>query len=282
MKRLQRENRDHGVSEVIGALMLILIVVIAASALAVFISEKQKDIQEQDRLETRRSLEKVQTTWITPTKTTGSLWENIEVELTSLHVEESDVTRLVINGAGVANAVQYNTTSGSFDIPVSLNNPLRLESLETILLNISLLDANFYSSKPDIDDSDYIKVDIHTKLLNTFSRIFQPPTSIIMVATESQWDPSIPGYTDVIILDGSGSDHPNEDTSIITWEWQVEGDDDDDGVFGESGEENFTLKGRKVRTDTAFTSPAGSNHTIVLTVFDSYGMRANSTLIFNY
>jgi hypothetical protein len=68
----------------------------------------------------------------------------------------------------------------------------------------------------------------------------------------------------------------------MVWDWFVEGDDDDDGIFGESGEENFTLKGRKVRIDTGFTAPAGSNHTIVLTVYDTYGMRSNSTLVYTY
>lgn len=282
MKVTMRRHNDHGVSEVIGALMLILIVVISGSALAVFISEKQKDIQNQDRVDTQRDLEKIRISHITPTKTTGTLWQDLEIDLSSLYLEGSAITRVLINGEIVYAATKYNSSSGSFDIPVSFNSPMDMGSLEVAILKVSLQDANFYGSKPDISETDYIRIDVHTELLNTFTKVFQPPSSIILVSTESQWDPSTTSYIGVTLIDGSSSFHPDDDAFIVSWNWSVIGDDDGDGIFGETAEEIFNLTGPKARIDSSFTAPAGSNHEITLIVTDNSGMKSTSTYVYNY
>lgn len=274
-----------GVSEVVGALILILVVVTAGTALAIFVSERQEKIQEQERLNDRRELEEMTVISIVPDYASSDL-NTLEFIVSSLHTENSFVSKINVNDAAIRQCYRFNESSELYDIPVSFLGSVKFTSLQQIKFRVSLNPAhfNFFNSPPTIAESDFIKIDVFTELANQFSRTFMPPASLIFIDVQSQYDPSIAGYSDMVILDGSLSDQPSEDAYIISWEWKILGDDNSDGTFGDPAgpEENFTLTGRKVRVDTSFTAPAGTDHEIALRVTDNYGMTSSSKLVYAY
>jgi hypothetical protein len=109
--------------------------------------------------------------------------------------------------------------------------------------------------------------------VNTFSKIFIPPTAIIIITTESQWDPTIPpsgDFTGVLILDGSLSDHPG-DGYIKKWSWTIT-QTAGPGIV----EPQYDTIGRKIRAPDYLTD--GDTYDIVLTVEDNYGMTGSITI----
>jgi hypothetical protein len=116
-----------------------------------------------------------------------------------------------------------------------------------------------------ITENEAITLHIFTSVTNIFSKTFYPPTSIIRVITESQWNSSSNDFKSVLILDGSLSDHPSEDAYILSWNWTINGI-------------SLTNNGRKVRAPDTLSS--GMNHNITLTVTDNFGMRGISTITY--
>jgi len=112
--------------------------------------------------------------------------------------------------------------------------------------------------------NDAITFEISTRLLNTFERTFYPPTAIIKVTTESQWNSTAGSYTDFIILDGSSSDHPDENAFIVNWTWTIENYTNPDTF-------NWSGKGRKLRAEFD-DSKSDAKYWIILQVTDNYGM----------
>lgn len=147
---------------------------------------------------------------------------------------------------------------------------IELESREYTTLKIEKISKDLLKTT-DIFTNDAIILKIYTELRNDFEKIFIPPTAIIQITTESQWDPSIPGFTDFIILDGSSSDHPGEG-SIKTWTWDIT-----EQPVG-TGDPPTTLTGRKVRAPVFLTDT--DTYNIDLTVEDNYGMTGTSTLTY--
>ncbi len=137
---------------------------------------------------------------------------------------------------------------------------------EQIILNINDA-ANDIINGEDIEKNDALKLMISTNLINEFEKTFYPPTSIIHLVTESQWNPNSGpsgAYENFLILDGSLSDHSG-DGYIVKWEWTVEN----------SAPTSTTVFGRKV------VSPYNSAVRVDLEVTDNYGMKGSSSLVLN-
>lgn len=139
--------------------------------------------------------------------------------------------------------------------------PLKILSYET--LTIYVYNVSNCVAKPTTDiiaQNTPITLEIITGLTNTFEKTFYPPTSIIKITTESQWDYTSQNYTDFYILDGSLSDHPG-DGYIVNWDWFIQPE----------SATSFAKTGRKIRADPPLDW-------INLTVIDNYGMIGTSTL----
>jgi flagellin-like protein len=273
-------DRD-GVSEIVGALMLTLIVVVAAASFSVFVNQRQQEYQEQQLLEQRRSLESLQVLSLRPTEDVGGLeWAELNFTISSFHGETSRITRMVVNDFTVKEFEihRFNRTSGAYDITtMDYHDKLEITTLETvqIIVNVS---TGFFETSAAILTSDSIALELSTAHLNTFSRVFIPPTAIARVLTEAQWDSSIPDYVPFQILDASASVLYG-DAYAVTFAWSLLGDNDGDGTYGESGEDVLARSGTKVAAGFA---TSGITYQITLVVEDNNGMSGFHTFLFDY
>lgn len=374
----------QGISVIIGALMLTLIVVSAATAFAIFTSQKQKEIQDSEYYKLQRDLEDIdiQSIQYLDYGSPPNTLEKMKLKISNIHSDESVIAAIYINNELLERfkIERYSLVNEWWDLDHtdgtykraglyaldSLGEPYifndnnenhQYDSGEIILdgdVDNNLIDAipsngelgGLYSddiaNEPfyfqDIDDdrlytnpgdiiinddpdndgtpaaptggeyglrhtisdisdiklnsreyislslekiskdlltplniftNDAITIKTYTKLQNNFEKTFIPPTSIIQITTEAQWDPILPGYTGFIILDGSLSDHPG-DGYIKKWTWDIT--EQPSGT----GDPPTTLIGRKVKAPSYITD--GDTYNIVLNVEDNYGMTGSSLL----
>ena len=273
--------------------MLVLIVVVAASAFAVFVAEKQEKIQRQDRIETEKELEEIRISKVTPDPdgtSSGNSWDDIAITFASVHMDRSVISSITINDVVVE---QFTFEEGgswaATKTPYTISgNEFYLEAMEQARILIDLAtDNDFFGSAPTIEKADFIKVEIFTKRTNDFSRSFLPPSSIPLLKTESI--PSGGSFEDKYVLDGSQSDQPGDDAYIVFWEWSVIHDNDNggagDGDFDTSGgdpDQETTATGRKVVLDLSGVSGtlSGMDHQVTLTVTNNYGMISEAYIVF--
>lgn len=108
---------ERGVSEIVGALMLVVVVSSAVVGFGMFLSQQAKLTQEQKAAELARSLEILEITSVTPTNVDfldGACtidpagdgdWNSLAFRITSLHLHDSRVSALRVNGLVVRYAV---------------------------------------------------------------------------------------------------------------------------------------------------------------------------------
>lgn len=296
MRRLQKDQQ--AISIIIGALMLTVIVVSAATSFAVFTSQKQKELQDADFAKLRRDLEEIAITSISDItyQSVPAHLETISFIITNLHAADSTISSLSINGNYLRQFYlirqdlsveewKINSTTGHYELKTmtsslgaqiyngTLNEsnkkyayyPLTIASRERVVLCITNASTTGLFLIKEIYKNDAITFSLYTSLTKEFTKTFIPPTAIIRVITESQWNSTTNDYKSLLILDGSLSDHPGEDAYILSWNWSI------DGVL-------LSNLGRKVRAPDSLL--VGPNHTLTLTVTDNFGMTATSTITY--
>ncbi len=269
----------QGISVIIGALMLTLIVVSAATAFAIFTSQKQKDIQDSELFKTQRTLENIDILGMNQlVYTTSGNLTSISFNIGSMHAKDSRITSLSLNGYLIAHfnltrqnlsiePWKLNFTTGIYE-KVGLGSdvyyPLNILAHEHVVVSIN--NTSWCVLRPqneNITTNDPIQFDISTNLVNTFSKTFIPPTAIIKIETES-----LPAGPSFYILDGSASDHPGEGY-IIKWEWNV--------TNTTSPAHSTYPYGRKTQIDPTFGfGGPGNIYWVNLTVTDNFGMNGFS------
>lgn len=264
MKKLAKD--PSAVSEVVGALMLVLIVVVAASSFALFISQQQKIQQANQLIQTEKDGESLLISSLRTNLTTNQdYWTSLNITISSLHQGDSEIDRISINDHVLRSfhVARFNTSSSVYEyVQLDYLSKFIINSQQTVNLNITMSDF-FDPGSFNINNTNIpIKVDLFTGYSNSFDKVFYTPTPIINIDVESQWNGSTtnggPNYTAFLILDGSQSDQPG-DTTIVKWNWTIE------WGLGNHIEES----GRKVRFDPP---ESGKYYTIILLVENANGM----------
>lgn len=216
----------RGVSEVVGSLMLVLIVVGAATALSVFVASYQKQLQAQQALSQQRGLETLKVLRVTPTlNANGTAWSLLNFTVASLYINPATVTELSINNNPVKQytAWKLNLSTGSFGaITVAAGGQLALGAREQLNVIVNLTPGpnySFYASSFVLHTTDFVKVEVFTALENDFGRIFIPPTAIGIVTTIQSWNGT--AFVPVTVLDASGSFQPPGNSTIVAWTWKI-------------------------------------------------------------
>jgi len=265
-----------GVSEVVGALMLVLVVVVAATSFAIFIADKQEDLQRNERIQDRNENEKlgIHSVLMYPKKD-GSEWYNITIRISSLHSEISRIAMITVNDFVVE---EFSIRKTGFDWENNtdyLSGWERLNSSEMVEIKF-WPDIHFYGGDKDISISSPLKIEVSTSYGNSFEKRFLPPTSLFVIKTLTEWDSSTSTYISIPVLDGSLSEHPNEGGEIMSWDWAIRYDDDFNPITDDL---EFSLKGRMARVTFPETPML---YTISLTVTDQYGMKSTSESTYNW
>lgn len=267
MRRRARPN-ERGLSEIVGTLMLVLIVVGAATAFSLFVSSYQKQLQAEQAIDQARNLESIKilraTTELNSSAPGNSTLLDVNFTVASLNVNPAVVTSLGVNNHAVRNYTvwQLNLTTGQFESDtVAAGGQLTLAPREQFNVLVDLSGGptdSFYDPSFVLHTSDYVQLDVLTAYENDFRGVFLPPTAVALVSLLQTWNGT--AFVPAPLLDGSQSFQPGNAT-IVGWSWSIE--PDGTTVIGEKASPRFTTTGL---------------HSILLTVTNSVGLIGTAQL----
>lgn len=286
MNTLRQFRKDaHGVSVVIGALMLTLIVVTAAVSFAIFTAQKQEELQKQEFAQLLRDSEILRFGGLEQLEfdSNYNVVQNITFSLSSAHTRTSTISTIKFSsdpssttGFGyVMNFSIYRVNeninekwhlrSGGYkmyytdDSEGTTNESLKIEPNEYIRITIQNITKNI--SGLSISRNDPISIEVYTILTNDFSESFIPPTPNIEVINEENR----------LMLDGSNSYCENEG-SILQWKWTLKNVNTNNSLPPMYGN---TVDANRILTDDTTvqnTSTSSVPWNIRLIIIDNYGM----------
>jgi flagellin-like protein len=198
---------DGGISEIVGALILILIVVIAAAGLAMIVS--QAEIQQANRQahESAVSNEKLAITSILPHYNSTGILTSIDLNIQNLNVDDSNLAIVEVNNIPAANITSDNQTydyKNRLVIPGSSN--------QTININMS----NFVTPI-NIYQNSSIMVQLVTSFANYFNCTVNPPVANMKFDVKSDNLGTV--SKDYILLDAS--DSTSDTGQIVNYTWMI-------------------------------------------------------------
>ena len=272
--RLHRSRR--GISEIVGALMLVLIVVVAATAFALFVQSYQKQLQAERALAQQKGLETLRILSVAPTPDLAhpGRWSQLNLSLASEYVNPSTVNDIRVNGHPLSqySVWRVNLSNGAlsqYAILPGANLVVAPHERLSVLINISktLPVYSFVEPTVVLAMTDYVQVDLVTQLQNDFEQLFLPPTAIALVSSLLAFNGT--GWQTVPVLDGSNS-YQKGNATIVSWDWNV--------TLVPPGYAPPPLHGEKVVTN--FTS--GDTYDVSLTVTNSDGLIGLSSVLYKF
>lgn len=257
-----------GVSEVVGAMMLTLVVVIAVASFAIYLSQRQEQIQEQALFEHRKELESVEVFSVEPTVNTsyGDRWSQLNFSINSLHAEETNLKSILVNGVQIERywVFRFDRALDAYVTEFyNIGDDFEIKAREQLNIVINMTYSFFYTGNT-ILTRDPIVLELRTNWNNEFTGSFLPPTANPKILTESHWNSASNTYLSYYILDGADSDHPGGGY-LLSWEWNVSYYSNQTPVL------NSPFNGRKVTMENG-TFLSGIGYNITLTVTDNFGM----------
>lgn len=193
MVSLWNDNR-RGVSVVVGALMLIIITVTAASALALFVSEAQRSEMERRGHIAAMEGEELKVSYIDLTSDNSINWSLMNITILNLNVEDAYVTGISVNEVWATN---YTRGGERFNIAYRLLIPAARS--KEVHLNFT----SDFATPLNINKEESITLRLITSLANNFEETFKPPRPIIRTGIEME-DLGVADRA-VLVLDGSDS-----------------------------------------------------------------------------
>lgn len=284
--RRQFHRDDAAISEVVGALLLVVVVSSAAFGFGLFLHAQAKATEAQKAAELEKELEKVAVQAIAPvdafdaTCAAGSdgTWDSVSVTLVSLHLHDTRIQTLRLNGIPVTHAwvgpTEYDFTVAGTEIPIKAREQLTLQ-----LRNVDSHPSGGSCPLPDayslggnqatqaIATSDSLVVDVMTALTNSFSRVFVPPTALgALEAT--------PGVAGAYTFVGTGSTAGAAGAFLVRWDWDYWTSATWPAACGGAGGLG-PMHGHRVQV-----SGLAGNYCARLTVTDNYGLSSSTDVKF--
>jgi hypothetical protein len=257
---------NSGVSVIIGAMLLILITIVAAAGLALIVSQSEKQAADRQALQSAIDNEKLKIASISITSGSNGLITHIKVDIMNLNTEDSKLIAISVNGYY---AKDFTNEDGSktYDI----NNPMVIKGGRDAIVELNLEDpGHFIVTSPDppqLAISNSVKIELTTSYINYFSRVYTPPIASAKINVGTENLPTGTGssttYRDYLVLDGSDSSSLNG--SILSWDWTVQ---------DQNGDYAYYFNGRIVRAKLSSTGP----FTITLKVTDDSKLVGTSTI----
>ncbi len=255
----------RGLSEIVGTLMLVLIVVAAATAFAAFVASYQKELEKQRALGHEQALESLRILSLsTDLNGNGTAFSNFSFVLVSGYINPSTIESVSVDNDPLVNYWWENLTDSAWHRAVLGNGSEFTLGAEQEVVIAAHLNASFSGSPPL--PNQFVKVDVYTALGNDFGRVFLPPTAY---AVASEIDPS--GNNPITLLDGSPSFQSGGNVSIVRWDWKV---------TNATSATVYSGIGEEVEVSPALSAPANP-YTIVLTVTNSVGLTASVALVYD-
>ena len=229
-------RNESGVSVIVGTLLLILITVVAASGLALMVSQMQKDEMNRQTHVAAVKNEKVEITgvffksspdewdrlFLIPNTTSNQSYSAVTFSLTNLNTDEVKVIAITVNDQPVHNFTAITNTVPPRYTPYNFSSQdpsafitVPAGGRQQIRINIT---SDFFSIPQHLGQSDQITIRVMTSLYNTFEKTIKPPKSVIQYTSDTADIGTI--KRDTMVFDGSGSSAA-EGATITNWNWTI-------------------------------------------------------------
>ena len=208
----------RGLAEIVGTLMLVVIVVAAATAFSFFVTDYEKQVLAQEAHNHLVSAEKIRVTGITleaPTHVAPWSLLNgpyVNVSLVSADPNSMFLTDYELNGAFSQNWVFDNSTP-----PLTACSVAGAPTAPSTCTELTAF-AGARVALPFSGSTGPIELDVETSLGNVFVFVFFAPAPILKTTVLPEATYSEP------LFDGSGSYQPSggDNASIVLYTWTIE------------------------------------------------------------
>jgi flagellin-like protein len=225
----RRWHRNHGLAEIVGTLMLVLIVVAAVTAFSFFVASYQQQLQSQENATHQRNLEAMRVLSVQTAPVSGGnpTFANMSFTIGSGDVNAMQLTDLVVNGNVV---VSYNATwlENNTQVQVGIepgdaSTSLEIPALGQVVITLQLdptAPMLSFLSGTDIPTShSYLTLYLQTQRGSGFTFTYVPPTALADVSFVQ----SLVGgnLVEIPVLDGTHSLQEGGNATIVAWTWAV-------------------------------------------------------------
>jgi flagellin-like protein len=277
MRRLR--SRSRGLSEIVGTLFLVLIVVAAATAFSIFIASYQAQLEKEQNITQLRGLENLTVLHVLPlvNKSAPRDWLALNFTVASLWIDPSILTSIRINDQPIANysAWGVNLDTGQYESTgVAAGGTLNIVPHDEFWIQVDVSNGSsdsFYNHNFGVANASYIKFDLLTYYTNDFESTFVPPDAVAVVSQIQIF--SNGNYTTLPLLDGSQSFQQGQG-SILNWTWIV-------GGHALGSNSIHALGAKYVLTSLTPHSPANL-YNVTLTVQNNEGLEGATFIQFLY
>lgn len=284
---------ESAISEIVGALLLVLVVSSAAFGFGVFMHDQAKRTQEQKAAEQERQLESLEVLSIAPIATDfpdadcglqagDADWNSLGITVASRHLKDSVLAGVTVNGMQVK---QAKVGLETYDFTLAPGDPGYVEPVVEARSTVTLLLENVADNSVDCSPvfsfsgvppafpllpvDGGIEIRVLTSLTNSFDRAFIPPSALAAL------EPT-PGVANSFTLVGTGSAAGTDDAFLVKWEWKVV-EAADPATANCDDLATFTATGHRAQVTTA----GANNYCVRLTVTDNNGLTGTSQFPFN-
>ena len=206
-------RNKKGISNVIGTMLLVVVVVVAVSGFAVVVSEIQK--KESERLGTIAAVESeiLKITHIDPV-ISGTNLEALDFTLLNLNSRDARIVSVIINDRSAGNF----TSTDDYNNPDNFNfyNRLTLLPGTNKVIHIDFTNESYFNPAYNLSITEPLEITVFTSYANNFKKLFTPPKPVIKTSVETESVGAV--ERDVLVLDGSDS---YDDGSIKSYNWLI-------------------------------------------------------------
>lgn len=222
--------KRRGVSPIIATVLMITIVMAMVGTVAVWVNSQSQQAMNREGERRERIANRA-----------NELLELIDVD-------EVQGTLTILNNGTSDSVITYVVLNETYVRDVEFQDPSAAEVDIGAFTTITLTDPAVLAN--------VVFVEVGTELGNTF--LFTAPSAVILVES------TFFSYGNkLVVLDGTAS--TDSDSSIVLWEWDLNGDGDFDDVDDRTGQR------------ISVTFPSGS-HTITLRVTDDTGLTSSAMI----
>jgi len=226
----RRWRQSRGLAEIVGTLMLVLIVVAAATAFSFFVASYEQQLTSQENATHLRNLEVVNVLSVTTTALRGgsTKFASMNITIGSGDINAMWIMDFLIDGNVV---VSYNAsiveTGYSTSVGVLLgdsNSTLEIPPLDQAVITLDLNpvtpEFSFLNASYGPTSQTFLELQYFTQRGSLFTTVYVPPTALAEVYyLEESTGPTT--SVEVPVLDGTRSFQEGANATIIAWDWTV-------------------------------------------------------------
>jgi hypothetical protein len=215
---MNRHTRERpGISEVVGALLLIIVVVTAVASLSYFLASAQQNAQNRSVYLTDLKNENLQIVSASLSPQGGPTWNQVVLSVRNANTLTSGLRYILVNGAYITRWYQVSAPgpSGSLVAYLGANSvslPIPAKATEYIKLNESIggLSGPLQPTEP-------LQITLVSESGNYFTTNWSPPTALASATISPEGDQAL--QQDELSFSGSQSYAGNG--TVIGYSWAV-------------------------------------------------------------